>query len=92
MTHWSTVLPVEIRNQSYETLVSDPDTERPLLISHAGLAWDDACRHHEANEAQVFTFSMAQVRQPIHTGAVNRFEKYRDHIGPLLEGLAGIET
>lgn len=92
MAHWSTVLPVEIRNQSYETLVSDPDTERPALISHAGLAWDDACRHHESNEAQVFTFSMAQVRQPIHTGAVNRFEKYRDHIGPLLEGLAGIET
>ncbi|WP_145915724.1 tetratricopeptide repeat-containing sulfotransferase family protein [Labrenzia sp. CP4] len=92
MAHWSTVLPVEIRNQSYETLVSDPDTERPALISHAGLAWDEACRHHESNEAQVFTFSMAQVRQPIHTGAVNRFEKYRDHIGPLLEGLAEIET
>jgi Flp pilus assembly protein TadD len=88
MAHWQTALPVDMRHQSYEALVTDPDTERRALVEHTGLPWDDACSRHERNEAQVFTFSMAQVRQPIHTGAVNRFEKYRDHIQPLLDGLA----
>jgi len=88
MRHWETSLPVTIRHQSYEALVADPDAERRALVDHVGLPWDDSCSHHERNEAQVFTFSMAQVRKPIYSGAVNRFEKYRDHIQPLLSGLS----
>lgn len=88
MRHWDKVLPVALRHQSYETLVAEPDTERPSLIDHTGLAWDEACSQHERNEGQVFTFSMTQVRKPIYKGAVNRFEKYRDQIQPLLKGLS----
>ncbi|MES0880698.1 tetratricopeptide repeat-containing sulfotransferase family protein [Roseibium sp. SCP14] len=92
MRHWACVLPIDIRTQSYEDLVSSPDQNRRKLVEHIGLPWDDACAHHEKNDAQVFTFSMAQVRKPIYTGSVNRSEKYVDHIRPLRKALGDIES
>mgnify|MGYP000256508518 CR=1 FL=1 len=88
MGRWTTALPVTIHTQSYEELVSHPEEQRRALVDRAGLPWDEACSHHEANEAQVFTFSMAQVRRPIYTDAVNKSGKYSAHIQPLLKALS----
>lgn len=43
MAHWSEVLPVALRHQSYESLVSDNETESRALLAHTGLDWDDDC-------------------------------------------------
>ncbi|MCV0424506.1 MAG: sulfotransferase [Roseibium sp.] len=88
MRHWHKVLPVKIHDQSYEDLVAAPGEHRRSLVAHVRLPWDDACTHHENNDAQVFTFSMTQVRKPIYTSAVNRSEKYSMHIQPLLKALS----
>jgi Flp pilus assembly protein TadD len=90
MHHWQENLPVDMRTQSYEKLVTEPDKQRRDLVQHINLPWDDACNRHEHNTAQVFTFSMTQVRKPIYSSAVNRFEKYSDHIQPLINGLSEI--
>ncbi len=91
MKHWESCLPVEIRNQSYEDLVNEPGPQRQALVQHIQLPWDDACAQHENNDAQVFTFSMSQVRKPIYTGSVNRAERYREHMRPLFSGLEDLD-
>ena len=91
MRHWCQVLPVKIHEQSYEDLVTAPDEHRRNLVAHVHLPWDEACAHHESNDAQVFTFSMTQVREPIYTSAINRSRKYSEHIQPLLKALAKLD-
>jgi len=87
MEHWSEVLPVTIRHQSYEELVRNPEAESRAIVDHAGLAWNDACLKPPGEDTQVFTFSREQVREPVYTSAVGRWKTYADHIKPLLEAL-----
>jgi Flp pilus assembly protein TadD len=86
MEHWDAVLPGRVINVDHEALVADPETQIRWLVTQAsGLAWDDAClRFHQTRRA-VRTASMAQVRRPIFTTAVQRWRRYEKHLGPLLE-------
>jgi tetratricopeptide (TPR) repeat protein len=83
MAHWRAVLPNAIHEQRYEELVADPETHTRALIAHCGLDWDDAClRFHETDRA-VMTPSRWQVRQPIYSGSVGRWQRYAEQLQPL---------
>jgi len=87
MDHWSEVLPVPMRHQSYEELTRSQEAESRALIDHVGLNWNDTCLSMPGPDTQVFTFSRAQVRQPVYQTAIDRWKRYEPHIAPLLAAL-----
>ncbi|MHB8636787.1 MAG: tetratricopeptide repeat-containing sulfotransferase family protein [Fimbriimonadaceae bacterium] len=78
MKHWRSVLPPErFLEIVYEELVSDREAVTRKLVEFCGLEWDDACLRPEQNERSVVTPSLWQVRQPIYTSSIGRWEKFR---------------
>jgi tetratricopeptide (TPR) repeat protein len=88
MAHWDAVLPGRVIDVVHEELVTDPDRRIRWLIEDAcKLKWDDHCLRFHQTKRAVRTASVAQVRQPIFSSALQRWRKYADHLGPLFEAL-----
>ncbi|MCL6251541.1 tetratricopeptide repeat protein [Altererythrobacter sp. KTW20L] len=88
MDHWKQVLPAGVLTTVvYEDVVKDTEAEARRLIDFIGLPWDDRCVEFHKSSRPVKTASVAQVRKPIYTTSVSRWEKYGDKIQPLLDAL-----
>lgn len=86
MQYWDRVLPAGVvLHMPYEAMVNDVETEARRLISHVGLAWDDACLKFYENRRPVRTASVAQVRRPIYKTSVARWVSYGELVNPLRE-------
>lgn len=81
------------RLQSYEALVQNPEQQIAELLEFCDLDWQQACLQSELNQAPVSTASKVQVREPVNTKSVGRWQKYQPMLEPLLQQLkaAGIE-
>jgi tetratricopeptide (TPR) repeat protein len=90
MDHWRKVLPIPVLELQYETLVENLESESRRLIDFLGLDWDPACLAFHETERTVMTASHWQVRQPLYASSVGRWRHYRQHLQPLLAGLAGL--
>ncbi len=90
MEHWHAVLPVTIRDQSYEALIADQATESRALVAHTGLEWEDACLEFYKADGPIATFSQQQVRRPIYNTAIGRWRRYEPEIGGLLDSLGDL--
>ena len=90
MAHWKQHLPVPIFDVTYEELIIDQEAISRALVDHCGLAWDDRCLNFVANDRQVTTASMWQVRQPIYRTATNRWRYYERHLQKLKADLGGV--
>jgi tetratricopeptide (TPR) repeat protein len=88
MAHWRAVLPptrfIEI---DYEKVVADLEGEARRLLQFCGLPWDAACLRFHENVRIVRTASMNQVRRPLYTSSVGRWQRFRTELAPLLEAL-----
>jgi hypothetical protein len=73
----------------YEELIADPEAVSRQLVGFLGLEWDNRCLTFHQNKRVIQTSSVVQVRQPIYHSSVGRWRKYRQHLGPLFEALAG---
>jgi hypothetical protein len=82
MAFWEQRYPGRILQLSYEALVTDQKTETRRLLAHCGLSWETNCLAFHENRSAVATPSAAQVRQPIHSGAVERWRAYADALAP----------
>lgn len=71
----------------YEAILEDFENVTHRLLAYCGLRWDPDCLDFAANPRPVTTLSRWQVRQPISTRSVGRWRRYREHLGPLFEGL-----
>jgi len=88
MRHWHTALPAgTILDLRYEDMVAHTRREAQRAVAHLGLPWDERCLAFHQNRRAVHTASVAQVRKPIYTSSVARWERFRDHLGPLLAEL-----
>lgn len=93
MTHWRSIFPPNrFFELDYEALVANPEPVERRLIEFLGLPWEDAVRRHEGNRRSVQTASVWQVRQPIHTGSVERWRRYKPWIGDLLAEFPDLAT
>lgn len=88
MRHWHEVLPIEILDLQYESLVDDTEHQVRGLLAHCGLPWEDACLEFHRTERGVRTPSRWQVRQPIYRGSVQRWRNYAEELRPLRRVLA----
>lgn len=93
MADWRNLLPedrfMEIR---YEDIVFDQETQTRRLLEFCGLSWDERCLRFHENDAPVSTASSVQVRQPLYSGSIGRWQRYsngldrlRAALGPLAE-------
>jgi len=91
MRHWRSVIPsdrlLEVR---YEDLVSDQEYWTRQMLEFCGLPWDERCLEFYANERQVSTPSMWQVRQPIYRSSVERWRNYEPWLGDFTDLLEDI--
>ncbi len=89
MAYWRKVLPLEILDVRYESLVTDLEGEARRMIAFLGLEWDDACLRFHENRGPVRTASFWQVRRPVHTGSIGRWRRFERHLEPLRGALGG---
>lgn len=86
MDHWQATLPEgTILNVRYEEVVADVEGQARRMLAYLGLPWDDACLAFYNNKRLVKTASVAQVRRPIYTTSVTRWQRFGPHLDPLFE-------
>lgn len=84
MSHWRQTLPDNrFMEVGYEDIVHDQEVQTRRLLDFCGLDWDPACLNFHENAAAVDTASSVQVRQPLYSGSIGRWQKY----GGKLDGL-----
>lgn len=87
MAHWVEVLDIPIYDIYYEDIVNDQATEIRKLLTHLEVNWDERCIQFFRSDRLVNTASYDQVRQPIYSHSVGRWQHYKNHLTPLLEVL-----
>ena len=85
MEHWNSLYPNKILNFNYEELTEKSKEKTNDLLNFCGLKWDENCLSFFKNKRAVATASFAQVRNPIYKTSVKSWEKYKDHLDPLLK-------
>jgi tetratricopeptide (TPR) repeat protein len=85
--HWQKKLPSRIHEVRYEDLIRHPEKVTKELFAFSGLEWDAKCLRYFENRVPVRTASTVQVRKPLSTKPIGRWQRYRSHLGPLLEAL-----
>jgi len=77
IAHWERVLPsnrfLQIR---YEDIVFDQRNQTERLLKFCDLEWKEACLNFHQNEAPVSTASSVQVRKPLYSGSIGRWQRY----------------
>ena len=83
MQHWQQVMPGVIHDVPYAALVQDTEATARALLAHCGLPFEAGCIDTASNPAPVATLSSAQVREPIHTRALQEWRRYQAQLEPL---------
>lgn len=88
MEHWRKVLPKGVlMTVNYEDTVGKTEETAREVINFIGLEWDKSCLEFHTSARPVKTASVAQVRKPIYSSAVERWRRYGDGLKPLLNAL-----
>ena len=87
MAYWRRVLPLQIYDIQYESVVEDLAGQARALLDFCGLDWHPACLDFHRSKRPVLTASNAQVRQPIYASSVGRWRRYKDQLQPLIDKL-----
>jgi len=87
MEYWKQTVAIPILEVQYEEVVANQEEMSRRIIEFVGLEWDEHCLDFHKLERTVNTPSYDQVRKPIYTKSVERWRRYEDHLGPLLEAL-----
>jgi Sulfotransferase family len=87
--HWSSVLGDKLLTVSYEQLVAAPEVWIPRILQHCSLQDEPGVREFHNSSRPVFTASVAQVREPISTAAVDKWKRYEKHLAPFLDAYYG---
>jgi hypothetical protein len=84
-------MPDQLRIQSYQELVTNPEHQIRALLKHAGLSWEKDCLSPQDSVRAIRTASVQQAREKINTQSLGKWEPYQEHLEPLVDALGGIE-
>ncbi len=90
MTLWQqyrAVLPLEVHTVRYESLIEAFEETLTKVFDFLGVDWDDGVRNYVETayrRGKINTPSYNQVTQPLYTRARGRWERYREHMQPVL--------
>lgn len=85
MQHWHAVLPDAILDVHYEETVADTEAQVRRMLEWLGLTWDPRCLGFHHTRRFVATASVTQVRRPIYSSSVARWQHFESHLGSLRE-------
>ncbi|HNP37255.1 MAG TPA: sulfotransferase [Woeseiaceae bacterium] len=88
MAHWRQVLPLQMFDLRYEDLVVDHENTCRTLLDAVGCAWDPQCLRFYEQQRNVATPSRWQVRQPIYSSSIGRWQRFTDYLAPVLTELS----
>ena len=80
MNFWISKYPDQIYSLSYEKLINDQKQETEKLLKFCNLNWDENCLSPHKNKKTVATASLAQVRSPIYSSSIKKWEKFSDEL------------
>ncbi len=83
---WKALYPDRVREQSYEDLQDNPQTQIRELLAFCDLPFEENCMNFHATQRRVITPSAAQVREPIRRDTA-RTDKYGALLDPLRSAL-----
>jgi tetratricopeptide (TPR) repeat protein len=81
--HWKNVLGDRLIEVEYEELVTDLDNQTHLLLSKAGLDFEESCLMFDKNQTPTATASSVQVREKAHSRSINKWHKFAEQLSPL---------
>jgi tetratricopeptide (TPR) repeat protein len=87
MDHWRRVLPGRFLEVDYEQLVTHQEEETRRILDYLGLPWETACLDFHQNPSPSATASAAQVRQPMYSSSVGRWQCYQRQLAPFVQKL-----
>jgi tetratricopeptide (TPR) repeat protein len=88
---WQKHFPDRVTVVPYERLTEHQEEESRKLVAAAGLDWEDACLDFHKTKRAVRTVSSTQVRRKMYTGSSQAWQRYADHIRPMLDRLEGLD-
>lgn len=92
MAHWHNVVPEDrLLKVSYESIVTNTESEARRIIEFVGLAWTDKVLSFHKTRRPVRTASFDQVNKPIYASSVERWKPFAPWLGPLLQSLGKAE-
>ena len=84
MQFWHGAFPNRIYDLTYETLTENQLEETQKLLTYLKLDWQDAVMDFHKNTRSVATASSQQVRTKMYKGSSHEWERYKEHLGPML--------
>ena len=79
INHWQSILGSDLLRVPYEDLETEPRKTITGLLEFLGEDWDEGCLSFNKLKNSVQTASVWQVREPLHTKSVGRWQNYRQH-------------
>jgi tetratricopeptide (TPR) repeat protein len=90
MKLWKERFPDRIMEVRYEQLVADLEPHAREIIAHTGLEWNETCLKFHKSASVVRTASMAQVRQPVYSSSVGKWQAYAHQLATVAEAMSGL--
>lgn len=87
MQHWKINFGEEIYSVKYESLVTAPTETIRDTLNYLQLDFEPACTNPEENKNASTTASSVQVREKLYTSSIKKWEKFENHLRPLIEVL-----
>lgn len=84
MRHWHRVFPGEILEVQYEDIVERPAISARRMLDYIGVDWEPQVLDFHALQRPVKTASLWQVRQPLYASSNARWQRYREHLQPMI--------
>lgn len=81
---------IDVLEMPYELTVADQETQTRKLLDFVGLDFHEDCLNFHRSERVAMTLSNDQVRSPIYQSSTKRFERYAEHISPLINALGDL--
>ena len=88
MQHWHQVMPGVVHDVQYAALVQDTEAATRALLDYCGLPFEPGCIDTASNPAPVATLSSAQVRERIHTRAMQNWKPYAAQLQGFMRSLS----
>ena len=87
MSHWQKVAPDRVLRVQYEDVVNELEDQVLRILDYCKLPFEKGCVDFHQTKRAVRTASSEQVRQPIYSGSIGTWQRFENHITPLIEGL-----
>lgn len=81
-------LGIALLEVQYEGVVRDTRTQVQRMLDFLGVPWNEDCLSPEGNTRVAITLSNEQVRRPLNTDSIGRWQHYARHFDDTWESLA----